>query len=74
MTLAVGRRRQTDQRTSGELFFAITDEANAVKHLSRPILKIEFEYDGQTYTSGKNVFHIINDRNNRNIIEGETFD
>lgn len=36
--------------------------------------KIEFEYDGQTYTAGKNVFHIINDQNNRNIIVGETKD
>jgi ABC-type lipoprotein export system ATPase subunit len=36
--------------------------------------KIEFEYDGQSYTSGKDVFHIINDQNNRNIIEGETKD
>lgn len=36
--------------------------------------KIEFEYDGQTYTTGKNVFHIINDQNNRNIIVGETKD
>lgn len=36
--------------------------------------KIEFEYDGQTYTSGKDVFQIINDQNNRNIIEGETKD
>lgn len=36
--------------------------------------KIEYEFDGQTYTSGKGVFHIINDQNNRNIIEGETKD
>jgi len=36
--------------------------------------KVEFEYDGQIYTSGKDVFHIINDQNNRNIIKGETKD
>jgi len=35
---------------------------------------IEFEYDKQKYTSGKNVFHIISDQNNRNIIAGETKD
>ena len=36
--------------------------------------KLEYEYDGQAYTSGKDVFHIINDQNNRNIIMGETKD
>jgi ABC-type hemin transport system ATPase subunit len=36
--------------------------------------RVEFECDGQPYTSGKNVFHIINDQNNRNIIAGETKD
>ena len=36
--------------------------------------KVKFEYDGTTYTSGAEVFHIINDQNNRNIIVGETKD
>ena len=36
--------------------------------------KIEFEYEGHVYTTGKDVFHIINDQNNRNIIKGETKD
>jgi len=36
--------------------------------------KVEFEYEGHTYSSGKGVFHIINDQNNRNIIKGETKD
>ena len=36
--------------------------------------KVEFEFDGTTYTSGANIFHIINDQNNRNIIVGETKD
>lgn len=36
--------------------------------------KVEYEFDGKTYTRGKDVFHIINDQNNRNIIEGETKD
>lgn len=36
--------------------------------------KLKFEMDGDTYTSGSTVFHIINDQNNRNIIAGETKD
>ena len=36
--------------------------------------KLEFEYDGQTYTAGSQVFHVINDQNNRNIIAGATKD
>lgn len=36
--------------------------------------KVEFEYDNQTYSTGKGIFHIINDQNNRNIIKGETKD
>lgn len=36
--------------------------------------KVEYEYEGQKYSSGKNIFHIINDQNNRNIIRGETKD
>lgn len=36
--------------------------------------ELEFVYDGNTYTSGNPVFHIINDQNNRNIILGDTRD
>lgn len=36
--------------------------------------KVKFEFDGTTFTSGRTVFHIINDQNNRNIIVGETKD
>lgn len=36
--------------------------------------KVKFEFGGTEYTSGAEVFHIINDQNNRNIIVGETKD
>lgn len=36
--------------------------------------KLKFEYNGNNYTTGSDVFHIINDQNNRNIIVGETKD
>jgi len=36
--------------------------------------KLKFAYDGIRYSEGSEVFHIINDQNNRNIIEGETKD
>ena len=36
--------------------------------------KVEFEFNGKTHTAGKDVFHIINDQNNRNIISGDTKD
>ena len=36
--------------------------------------KLKFAYDGINYSDGSEVFHIINDQNNRNIIEGETKD
>lgn len=36
--------------------------------------KLEFTLDGSKYTKGKEVFHIINDQNNRNIISGKTQD
>ena len=36
--------------------------------------KIEFSFDGSEYQAGREVFHIINDQNNRNIISGETRD
>lgn len=35
---------------------------------------IEFEYAGDSFTSGESVFHIINDQNSRNIISGEAKD
>lgn len=34
--------------------------------------KLEFSLDDIPHTAGKDVFHIINDQNNRNIISGET--
>lgn len=36
--------------------------------------KLEFSFDGTVYKKGAEVFHIINDQNNRNIISGETRD
>lgn len=36
--------------------------------------KVEFSFDGAEYQAGADVFHIINDQNNRNIISGETRD
>jgi ABC-type lipoprotein export system ATPase subunit len=36
--------------------------------------KVKFEFEGNAYTSGATVFHVINDQNNRNIIVGETKD
>lgn len=36
--------------------------------------KVEFSLDGIEYQAGADVFHIINDQNNRNIISGETRD
>jgi len=36
--------------------------------------KLEIEYNYHTYEEGKDIFHIINDQNNRNIIAGETKD
>ena len=36
--------------------------------------KIEFEYCGKPYTSGNEVFSIINDQNHRNIIQGSPKD
>lgn len=35
---------------------------------------VAFTYDGQPYTKPDGVFHIINDQNSRNIIEGDTQD
>jgi len=36
--------------------------------------KVEFNLDGTEYRSGIDVFHVINDQNNRNIIHGDTRD
>lgn len=36
--------------------------------------KLEFDFNGSTYTSGADIFHVVNDQNNRNIISGETRD
>jgi len=36
--------------------------------------KVEFSLDGTDYQAGAEVFHIINDQNNRNIISGEIRD
>ena len=36
--------------------------------------KIKFEYDGKEYSANNEIFHIINDQNNRNVIMGETKD
>lgn len=35
---------------------------------------LEFDFEGSTYTSGADIFHVVNDQNNRNIISGETRD
>ena len=52
-----------------------TGKTSLIKVLSNgKNTKVEFQYEGQTYTSGQDVFHIINDQNNRNIIAGETKD
>lgn len=36
--------------------------------------KVKFCYDGVNYNDGSDVFHIVNDQNNRNIIVGEMKD
>jgi ABC-type lipoprotein export system ATPase subunit len=52
-----------------------TGKTSLIKVLSNEKgTKVEFEYDGTFYTSGQDIFHIINDQNNRNIIVGETKD
>lgn len=47
------------------LIKVLSDEKNS---------KIEFEFEGNSYTTGSDVFHVVHDQNNRNIIEGETSD
>lgn len=52
-----------------------TGKTSLIKVLSdAPNTKLEFDYEGTSYTSGTNVFHVVNDQNNRNIISGETRD
>ena len=52
-----------------------TGKTSLIKALSdAPNTKLGFDYEGTSYTSGKNIFHVINDQNNRNIISGETRD
>lgn len=52
-----------------------TGKTSLIKVLSdSPGTSLEFEYDGITYNSGKDVFYVINDQNSRNIIFGETRD
>ena len=36
--------------------------------------KVEFTFEETDYTDGSQIFHVINDQNNRNIISGETRD
>ena len=53
----------------------VTGKTSFIKALSGDQkAKIEFEYDGQSFSSGENIFHIINDQNSRNIIAGEAKD
>ena len=52
-----------------------TGKTSLIKVLSsEKNTKVQFQFEGQTYTSGQDVFHVINDQNNRNIIVGETKD
>jgi len=52
-----------------------TGKTSLIKVLSNEKgTKVEYDYNGQAYTSGKDIFHIISDQNNRNIIKGETKD
>ena len=52
-----------------------TGKTSFIKVLANsPNTRLEFDYDGVTYTTGDSVFYIVNDQNNRNIISGETRD
>lgn len=45
-----------------------TGKTSLIKVLSdAPNTKLEFDYEGTTYTSGTSVFHVVNDQNNRKI-------
>mgnify|MGYP001025698455 CR=1 FL=1 len=73
------RNNQIDFPTTEEIAVIYgpngTGKTSLIKVLSdTPNTKLEFVYDGTAYTSGANVFHVVNDQNNRNIISGETRD
>ena len=73
------RNNQIDFPTSEEIAVIYgpngTGKTSFIKVLSdAQNTKLEFEYDATTYTTGSNIFLIINDQNNRNIISGETRD
>ena len=52
-----------------------TGKTSLIKVLSdEKNTKLEFEFEGNSYTTGSDVFHVVHDQNNRNIIEGETSD
>ena len=73
------RYNQIDFPTSEEIAVIYgpngTGKTSLIKVLSDATnTKLEFVYNGTTYTSGTNVFHVVNDQNNRNIISGETRD
>lgn len=75
----MSRNNQIDFPTTEEIAVIYgpngTGKTSLIKVLSdAPNTKLEFVYEDTTYTSGANVFHIVNDQNNRNIISGETRD
>ena len=52
-----------------------TGKTSLIKVLSdEKNTKLEFEFGGNSYTTGSDVFHVVHDQNNRNIIKGETRD
>lgn len=73
------RNNQIDFPTTEEIAVIYgpngTGKTSLVKVLSgAQNTQLEFVHDGTTYTTGENVFHVVNDQNNRNIISGETRD
>ena len=73
------RNNQVDFSASEEIAIIYgpngTGKTSFIKVLSgNPNTNLEFEYDGIIYTTGSDVFHVVNDQNNRNIISGETRD
>ncbi len=52
-----------------------TGKSSLIKVLeSAPNTKVEFSLEGRDYQDPKSIFHVINDQNNRNIINGEARD